>query len=69
MHAIVGIGNKRGEVRFDPADPLDAARTLGAEIFGLHHSDYDIHAVRANSVWPQARETPCDEEHTPYADV
>jgi hypothetical protein len=69
VEVINGIGNKRGEVRFDPADPLHAARVLGREIFKRHHSDYNIDAVRPNSVWPDARDSDHDSAVTPYADV
>lgn len=69
VHVINGIGNKRGEVRFDPADPLEAARTLGATMFELHHSDYHIDAERPNSVWAQARESAYDADISPYADI
>ncbi len=66
---VNGIGNKRGEVRFDPADPLGAARYLGAHIFDVHHSDYDIDAERPNAVWPEAQQTRHDVQPGPYADV
>ncbi len=66
---VNGVGNKRGEVRFDPANPLDAARRLGATILEVHHSDYDIDSVRANAVWPESRESVFDATVSPYADV
>jgi multimeric flavodoxin WrbA len=66
---INGVGNTRGEVRFDPTDPIGAARQLGATIFDLNHSDYDIEASRPNAVWPQARETPGNSGLGPYSDV
>jgi putative NADPH-quinone reductase len=66
---VNGIGNKRGEVRYDPNGPLDAARRLGAELFDLHHSDYWMQAERPNAVWPQARDTAFDAEATVYDDV
>jgi multimeric flavodoxin WrbA len=69
VEVVNGIGNKRGEVRFDPADPLAAARALGRNMFDLHHSDYDIDAARPNAVWAQARETNYDASLSPYADV
>ena len=69
VEVINGIGNKRGEVRFDPTDPLHAARVLGREMFTRHYSDYNIDAVRPNSVWPDARDTDHDSSVTPYADV
>jgi NAD(P)H-dependent FMN reductase len=66
---VNGVGNTRGEVRFDPAGPVDAARRLGAQIFDLHYSDYDVDAVRPNAVWPQARGSAEDAAVTPYSDV
>jgi multimeric flavodoxin WrbA/GNAT superfamily N-acetyltransferase len=66
---VNGIGNTRGEVRFDPADPVDAASKLGATIFELRHTDYNLDATRPNAVWPQAREAAHDLTFTPYADV
>jgi multimeric flavodoxin WrbA len=69
VQVVNGIGNKRGEVQFDPAAPLSAARALGAGIFELHHSDYHLDAERPNAVWSRARESEYDEEITPYADM
>jgi multimeric flavodoxin WrbA len=48
---VNGIGNHRGEVRFDPSNPLEAAHDLGMHLFDVHHSDYTISSVRHNSVW------------------
>lgn len=48
---VHGIGNTRGEVAADPADPVGAARALGARIADLHHSDYRIDTPRPGSVW------------------
>lgn len=69
IEVINGIGNKRGEVRFDPAGPLRFARALGGDMFKRHYSDYNIDAVRPNSVWPDARDDEYDSVVTPYADV
>jgi multimeric flavodoxin WrbA len=69
VEVVNGVGNTRGEVRFDPAEPLAAARQLGAQIFELHYSDYDVDAVRPNAVWPQARRSTDDAAVTPYSDV
>lgn len=69
VQVINGIGNKRGEVRFDPSNPLAAARALGVEMFTLHHSDFNIDAERPNSVWAQAVQTAYDAAVTPYADI
>lgn len=48
---VNGIGNRRGEVRFDPAEPIVAARTLGSRLFDIHHSDYRLDTQRPNTVW------------------
>lgn len=69
VEVVNGVGNKRGEVEFDPGDPLGAARRLGARIFELHHTDYNIDSARPNAVWSRARESAEDEAITPYADV
>lgn len=69
VDVVNGVGNKRGEVEFDPNDPLGAARRLGAAIFDLHHSDYNIDSVRPNAVWSRARESAGDRAVGPYADV
>jgi multimeric flavodoxin WrbA len=69
VQVVHGIGNKRGEVRFDPAEPLAAARALGAQIFELHHSDYHLDAERPNAVWAQAQEGAYDATVSPYADI
>lgn len=65
---VNGVGNTRGEVSFDPAQPLDAAHRLGRVLFDAHYSDYDLDALRPNAVWPQSRDT-ADAAATPYADV
>lgn len=64
---VVGIGNRRGEVRFDPTDPLAAARELGGEIGTAHYSDYNMDSERSNAVWPEARAG--DEGASVYEDV
>jgi putative NADPH-quinone reductase len=66
---VNGIGNKRGEVRYDPSNPLEAARRLGAELFERHHSDYWLDASRPNAVWPQARSDAASAEVSVYDDV
>ncbi|WP_320669997.1 flavodoxin family protein [Patulibacter defluvii] len=48
---VHGVGNRRGEVAADPADPLAAARALGARIFEAHHTDYRVDTPRPSSVW------------------
>lgn len=64
---VTGIGNTRGEVRFDPAEPLAAAASLGGTIFSAHHSDYNMDSERSNAVWPEARSG--DEGSGIYEDV
>jgi multimeric flavodoxin WrbA len=66
---INGVGNTRGEVAFDPADPLDAARSLGSSLFDLHYSDYSMDAERPNSVWSPARTSRRDAAVSVYDDV
>jgi multimeric flavodoxin WrbA len=51
---VNGVGNKRGEVAFDPARPLDTARELGRRLFDTHYSDYRIDTQRSNAVWASA---------------
>nr|WP_211178109.1 flavodoxin family protein [Pseudonocardia acidicola] len=65
--AVAGVGNQRGEVAFDPADPLAAAERLGAEMFTRHYSDYWLDSERPNTVW--AAPHGCRREMGPYGDV
>ncbi len=51
---VTGVGNKRGEVASDPADPLAAARRLGAQFFDIAPTDYKLDTDRAGTVWGQA---------------
>lgn len=48
---LVGIGNRRGEVRHDPARPLDAAREAGRRLFEGRITDYRLDSDRPGSVW------------------
>jgi len=64
---VTGIGNTRGEVRFDPTDPLAASREFGANLFKAHHTDYNMDSERSNAVWPEARSG--DEGSGIYEDV
>ena len=48
---VRGIGNKRGDVLRDPADPLVAARELGRTLFERQTTDYRIDTERAGSTW------------------
>ncbi len=49
---VRGIGNTRGEVARDPANPLEAARELGRTLALRHSTDYRIDTDRAASTWP-----------------
>jgi len=49
---VRGIGNSRGEVSNDPADPLRAAEDLGRRMLTAKFSDYRIDTPRAGRVWP-----------------
>ena len=53
---VTGVGNKRGEVNGDPADPVEAARSLGARLFDIVPTDYKLDTERAGSVWGQGTE-------------
>jgi multimeric flavodoxin WrbA len=66
---VQGFGNKRGEVQYDPLDPVGAAAKLGADIFGLYHSDYQVDTDRPNAVWEEARQSGLDLDESPYADI
>ncbi len=46
-----GIGNKRGEVRDDPSDPLGDAKRLGQRLFEHRVTDYRLDTVRPGAVW------------------
>lgn len=47
----VGVGNSRGEVRSDPARPLEQAADLGRRLFDIRVTDYRIDTERSNRVW------------------
>lgn len=49
---VQGIGNRRGDIERDPADPLGRARDLGRRIFDLRYTDYRLDTVRPASTWP-----------------
>lgn len=66
---VNGIGNKRGEVRFDPSGSLEDARTLGRTLFDAYHSDYRIDSERPNAVWPEARASAGETAAGVYEDV
>jgi hypothetical protein len=65
---VNGVGNRRGEVRLDPADPLGAARELGARMFDTHYSDYRLDSERPNAVWAH-RASGAQVAVGPYGDV
>jgi len=48
---VQGIGNKRGDVARDPADPVGRARELGRRLFDMRSTDYRLDTPRAGSVW------------------
>lgn len=48
---VVGIGNSRGEVALDPADPLRRARDLGRRLYQTRVTDYRLDTPRTNRVW------------------
>lgn len=51
---VHGVGNARGDVLRDPADPVAQARRFGATFFTRHVSDYQIDTPRAGKVWGPA---------------
>ncbi|MCP4328589.1 MAG: flavodoxin family protein [Alphaproteobacteria bacterium] len=48
---VVGIGNSRSEVGDDPGDPLESARALGARLFDIRQTDYQLDTARSPRVW------------------
>jgi multimeric flavodoxin WrbA len=48
---VNGIGNKRGDVRLDPARPLERARELGRRLEELRSTDYRLDVERPGSTW------------------
>lgn len=48
---VVGIGNSRSEVREDPADPVESARTLGRRLLQIRATDYQLDTDRPGRVW------------------
>lgn len=51
VDVVVGVGNSRGDVAHDPADPLAAAETLGRRLFESRVADYRFNTPRSRSVW------------------
>jgi multimeric flavodoxin WrbA len=52
---VVGNANSRGEIAFDPSDPLTRARDLGGRLFDVRVTDYRIDTPRSNRVWGEAQ--------------
>lgn len=48
---VVGHANSRGEIAFDPADPVAEARRLGEQIYDVRVTDYRLDTPRSNRVW------------------
>jgi multimeric flavodoxin WrbA len=48
---VQGIGNRRGDVRRDPSDPLGRARAIGCGLAELRTTDYRLDTERAASTW------------------
>jgi multimeric flavodoxin WrbA len=53
---VTGIGNRRGEVAIDPADPLSAAFALGRDIMKTQSTDYKLGTERSKTVWQEGEE-------------
>lgn len=51
---VQGFGNKRGDVRLDPGQPLERARELGRRIEVLRSTDYRLDTDRPASVWAES---------------
>jgi len=49
---VVGIGNSRGEIVRDPADPCARAFELGRTLLDRRATDYCFDSDRDNTVWP-----------------
>lgn len=48
---VHGIGNARGDVHNDPADPVARAHAFGREFFTRHATDYQLDTPRPGRVW------------------
>ncbi|TDD80325.1 flavodoxin family protein [Actinomadura darangshiensis] len=55
---VHGIANSRGEVRRDPAGPVERAFDLGARLFDAPVTDYRMDTVRPGAVWPAPSREP-----------
>lgn len=50
---VRGVGNSRGEVAYDPANPIRAAEDLGRQFFTRSYSDYRLETPRSPKVWAE----------------
>lgn len=48
---VHGYGNARGDIAFDPGNPLAKAEEFGRSFFSRHSSDYRIDTPRPGRVW------------------
>lgn len=48
---VHGYGNARGDIAFDPGNPLAKAEEFGRSFFSCHSSDYRIDTPRPGRVW------------------
>jgi multimeric flavodoxin WrbA len=53
---VTGIGNRRGEVTMDPADPMSAAFALGRDILRTDNTDYKLNSERSKTVWQEGED-------------
>jgi len=51
VDVVVAVGNSRGDVACDPADPIAAAAALGRRLFDIRVADYRFDTPRGHSVW------------------
>jgi multimeric flavodoxin WrbA len=51
---VHGQGNARGEVAYDPRDPIADAERFGRDFFTACHTDYQIDTPRCGRVWERA---------------
>jgi multimeric flavodoxin WrbA len=51
--SVRGYGNARGDVGYDPGEPLREAVQFGRSFFTRHATDYQIDTPRGGRVWPR----------------
>ncbi len=51
VNIVVGVGNSRGDVSLDPAEPLADAEEMGRRLFAARVADYRFDTSRSHSVW------------------